>query len=118
MSIALRVKQLREAKGLRQNYVAQAMGTSQQSYNMFERNADLAKVKTLKRFCSLLDVELSFLMAEDIPVTEENLIKYGKRKYNDLIKDYEKYRNIFSDISLMSHFATAANTKASPQASF
>lgn len=109
MNLADRVRKMRELKGYRQNQVARAMGISQQSYYAFERNADLAKVKTLKRFCAMLEIELIFLLAEDIPVTYENLNRYGTRKYNDVINDYEKYKRIFSDSNLLTHIVNGLN---------
>ena len=109
MNLAERVKKARELKGFRQNQMAKAMGISQQSYYSFERSADLAKVKTLKRFCNTLNIELSFLMAEDIPVTYDNLTRYGTCKYNDVIKDYEKYKRIFSDSNLLTHIVNGLN---------
>lgn len=89
MKMAARIRKIREISGLKQAAVAASLQITQQAYFGLEKSADNAKLTTLRRFCSVMNVELSFLIADDIPVTAENIEKYGRRRYSDIVSEYE-----------------------------
>lgn len=88
--MASRIRKIREISGLKQAAVAASLQITQQAYFGLEKSADNAKLTTLRRFCKVMNVELSFLIAEDIPVTAENIEKYGRRRYFDILCEYEQ----------------------------
>lgn len=90
MTIASRIKKIRDLSGLRQSEVAGLLNISQQAYCGLEQSADNAKLETLRRFCRVMKVNLSYLISDTLPVTEETLNKYGGRDYADIIAEYEK----------------------------
>jgi transcriptional regulator with XRE-family HTH domain len=90
MTISLRIRKIRELRGWKQAAIAASMNISQQGYSQLEQNASNARLDTLKRFCKVVDVELSFLIAMDVPITDETLARFGSVKYNELLTDYKK----------------------------
>ncbi len=90
MFIAPRLKKIREIRGWKQASVAEAMHTTQQSYSSLEQGSGFPKIDTLKRFCDVMNVELHFLMALELPITEENLERYGTMEFSELISDCNK----------------------------
>jgi transcriptional regulator with XRE-family HTH domain len=102
MKMAARIRKIREISGLKQAAVAASLQITQQAYFGLEKSADNAKLTTLRRFCNVMNIELSFLIAEDIPVTAENIEKYGRRRYFDILCDYEQLEKrtiVFEDIA-------------------
>ncbi|HLP49885.1 MAG TPA: helix-turn-helix transcriptional regulator [Chitinophagales bacterium] len=99
--MAARIRKIREISGLKQAAVAANLQITQQAYFGLEKSADNAKLTTLRRFCNVMNIELSFLIADDIPVTAENIEKYGRRRYFDIVSDYEQLEQrkaVFNDI--------------------
>lgn len=90
MNISSRIKKIRELSGLRQSEVASRLNITQQAYCGLEQSADNAKLETLRRFCKVMEVDLSYLISSTIPVTEESLKKYGTKDYADIISEFEK----------------------------
>ena len=90
MNIAPRLKKIREIRGWKQAAVADAMKTTQQSYSSLELGLKFPKIETLKRFCDVMKVKLHFLTAEDVPVTEETIEKYGNKNFSELITDCQR----------------------------
>ena len=81
MFIAPRFRKIREIRGWKQASVAAAMHTTQQSYSSLEQGTGYPKIDTLKRFCNVMNVQLHYLMAVDVPITEESLEKYGSKDF-------------------------------------
>ena len=77
MDLAPRIRKIREIKGRKQITVALAMNVTQQAYSCLEQRADNCRLETLKRFCEVMEVELSYLVALDVPVTEETFERFG-----------------------------------------
>jgi transcriptional regulator with XRE-family HTH domain len=90
MFIAPRLRKIREIRGRKQASVAAAMHTTQQSYSSLEQGTGFPKIDTLKRFCDVMNVQLHFLMATDVPITEESLDRYGSKDFSELISDCHK----------------------------
>lgn len=87
MSIGTRLRAIRQIRGWKQIVIADAMHVTQQTYSKLERGKGSPEVDTLKRFCNIMNVQLHFLLAMDVPVTEENLDKYGAIQFSQLITE-------------------------------
>ena len=90
MIIATRIRKIREIRGWKQIAVAGAMNISQQAYSCLEQGANNARLETLKKYCHVMNVELAYLVAIDVPVTEETLNRFGSTNYNELLTSYKK----------------------------
>lgn len=93
MRMASRIRKIREISGLKQAAVAASLQITQQAYFGLEKSADNAKLGTLQRFCKVMNIDIAFLVAEDIPVTSENIEKFGRRRYYDIISGCEENAN-------------------------
>ena len=90
MTISNRIRKIREIRGWKQTAVASSMNITQQAYSCLEQGAGNARLETLKRFCDVMNVELPFLIAVDVPVTDETLARFGQKKYNEFLTAYKK----------------------------
>ena len=90
MTIASRIRKIREIRGWKQTAIASSMNITQQAYSCLEQGANNARLETLKRFCDVMQVELPFLIAIDVPITEETIAKYGNKSYYEFISTYRK----------------------------
>ena len=70
--IAARIRQIRLRRGIKQGAVASALGCTQQNYSILECDAKNPLLSTLLQLCSVLDVELWYLLSP-LPVTDETL---------------------------------------------
>ena len=101
MTIAIRIRKIREIRGWKQAAVASSMNITQQAYSCLEQGAGNARLETLKRFCDVMKVELPFLIATDVPVTEETLSSFGEKNYFEFITTYKKLQQkleVFDEI--------------------
>ncbi len=90
MTIASRIRKIREIRGWKQTAVALSMNITQQGYSCLEQGASNARLETLKRFCDVMNVDLPFLVAVDVPVTAETLVAFGEKNYNEFLTTYKK----------------------------
>lgn len=90
MSIASRMRKVREVRGWKQAAVAESMKITQQAYSFLEQGNGSPRVDTLLRFCEVTKVELSFLLALDVPVTEETVARYGTKTFGTLVTEHER----------------------------
>lgn len=90
MTIASRIRKIREVRGWKQTAIASSMNITQQAYSCLEQGASNARLETLKRFCDVMKVELPFLIATDVPITEETIERYGNKSYYEFISTYRK----------------------------
>jgi transcriptional regulator with XRE-family HTH domain len=82
------MRKVREVKGWKQSAVASSMHITQQAFSFMEQGSGSPRMDTLSRFCEVMDVQLHFLLAEDVPVTEETVIKYGTKSFSEFISDH------------------------------
>jgi len=115
MTISSRIRKIREIRGWKQTSVAASMHITQQAYSCLEQGASNARLETLKRFCDVMNVELPFLIAIDVPLTEESLARFGEKKYNDFLDAYKKLEHkleVFDELLMgNSHSIMNANAK-------
>ena len=90
MIIATRMRKVREIKGWKQASVAASMSITQQAFSFLEQGYGSPRVDTLKRFCEVMKIELYFLLAYDVPVTEETLDRFGSKGFFELITNYKQ----------------------------
>lgn len=89
LSLSERIRNIREFRGMKQVAVATEMQISQQAYSFLERKAGNLKMETLKKFCSVMNVDLPFLLATDIPVTKENMETFDSLNYSKVFNDFK-----------------------------
>lgn len=63
MTIAQKIRQLREQAGMTQVEIARSLGISQQAYSQYESGRRRPKMETLFRFADALDVSFTELMS-------------------------------------------------------
>ena len=90
MTIASRIRKIREVRGWKQTAIAHSMNITQQAYSCLEQGASNARLETLQRFCDVMKVELPFLIATDVPITEETIERFGSKSYFEFISTYRK----------------------------
>jgi transcriptional regulator with XRE-family HTH domain len=93
-----RIRDMRKYRGLKQFSVAAEMQISQQAYCRLETNADNMKVKTLQKICESIKVDVSFLLADDIMVTDQNMAIFDGMSYASICEDYKRLKNKLSVI--------------------
>lgn len=101
ITLADRLRKIREYRGLKQSAVAQEMNVSQQAYSCLETKGANIKMETIQRFCNAMKIEVSFLLALDIPVNDENLHIFEQKNMAQVVEDYKKmsYRlSVYEDL--------------------
>ena len=88
MNIAIRMRKVREVKGWKQSAVANSMQITQQAFSFLEQGSGSPRVEMLNRFCEVMNIQLHYLLSEDVPVTEETVTKYGTRSFSDFIIEH------------------------------
>ena len=65
ISIADKIKTLRENKGYSQEYMADMLEVSQQTYSLIEKKPEKSNLIRIQKLASILDVKVSFLLNEE-----------------------------------------------------
>ncbi len=91
MSVAERIRRIREIRGLKQANVARELNITQQSYGNLENHLNNPKLETLARFCEVMHLPLFFLLDNNIPITDENVELFSKRGIGEI---YDNYKNL------------------------
>ena len=84
------MRKVREVRGWKQSAVADSMKITQQAYSFMEQGNGSPRVDTLLRFCEVMKVELSYLLAHDVMITEESLERYGMKTFGSLTLEHER----------------------------
>jgi|LakMenEpi03Aug12_release.lakeMendotaPanAssembly.Ray.scaffolds.fasta_scaffold21242_11 transcriptional regulator with XRE-family HTH domain len=71
MQLAKRIRAIRENSGLSQADVAYELNISPQAYSKIERQADRARLETLRKLADILSVSVVFLVDVDNPHVDE-----------------------------------------------
>jgi transcriptional regulator with XRE-family HTH domain len=101
MNIAVRMKKVREVMGWQQATVASSMQISQQAFSFLEQGSGSIRIDFLSKFCEVMNVQLHYLMAVDVPVTRETLEKYGSISFSQFIADHDHLQQGLSHIDRM-----------------
>jgi transcriptional regulator with XRE-family HTH domain len=91
MSVGERMKKVREIKGLNQKEVAARMKVAPPTYAIMEEDPN-PKYSTLKKFCEAAEINISFLVAEDLPLTDDNAQFFDSMKDRSFLLTYEQLR--------------------------
>lgn len=112
MTIASRIRKIREVRGWKQTAIASSMNITQQAYSCLEQGANNARLETLKRFCDVMKIELPFLIAVDVPITEETIERYGNKSYYEFISTYRKLEQ---KVEIFEELLTSSENKMNKQ---
>jgi transcriptional regulator with XRE-family HTH domain len=93
MQLHERIKKIREYRGLKQLNVAAEMNITQQAYSWLETKSGNIKLETLQRFCEVMQVDLPFLMAYEIPINPENMETFAGSSYSRIFEDYKRLKH-------------------------
>ncbi len=91
-----RIRKIREHRGYKQSAVASEMKITQQAYSCLETKAGNLKMETMQRFCDVMKIETSFLLAFDIPVNDENLQMFDRLNFSQVVEEYKRLNNKLS----------------------
>lgn len=90
MLIGENIRQLRIKKGLSQEYMAEKLGISQQSYSRIEIKAVNTALSRLKEIAEILEVHLFTILEPELS-KEMDLLKKGERNiYLELLGNMQK----------------------------
>ena len=106
--IGTRMRMVRQAKEWKQSTVAEYMHITQQAYSYLEQGNSTPRIDTLTRFCDVFKISVNFLLASDVPVTEENIEKYGSWEFGTFIKEQNilEQKKAFLNKAIEDHYAS------------
>ena len=81
------MRMIRLCKGWKQSTVADLMNITQQAYSHLEQGNSAPRIDTLNRFCKISEIQLNYLLAFELPVTEQSIVKYGSWKFGKFIEE-------------------------------
>ena len=84
------LKALRAGKGISQQKLAEAIGTSQQAINRYENQNVELDISTLIKFADFFETTVDYLIGRQIPANAEKMIAYDLSKEEAEIID--RYR--------------------------
>jgi len=88
--ISSRLMKVRMIRSLKQSYIGQHMGITQQAYSILENKKGSIGINTLKRFCKATNVSIELLVASSIPITQENIDFFNENDLSLLIDGYRR----------------------------
>src|SRR3954462_13924993 len=93
MTLQERLRRIREYRGYKQAAAAQEMHITQQAYSCLETKGGNLKMETMLRFCEVMKVEMSFLLAFDVSINEENMQMFDRLNLSGVVDEYRKLIN-------------------------
>jgi transcriptional regulator with XRE-family HTH domain len=93
MTLQERLRKIREYRGYKQAAAAQEMHITQQAYSCLETKGGNLKMETMLRFCEVMKVEMSFLLAFDVNVNDENMKMFDELNLSGVVSEYRKLTN-------------------------
>lgn len=72
MQVNLRVRQIRQSKGITQTFVAKQLGVTVQTFNSYEKGRTQLKVDTLKRIAEILDEPIENFFEQKLYETKKS----------------------------------------------
>ena len=93
MTLQERLRKIREYRGYKQAAAAQEMNITQQAYSCLETKGGNLKMETMLRFCEVMKVEMSFLLAFDVNVNDENMKIFDTLNLSGVVNEYRKLTN-------------------------
>ena len=98
MTLAERIRRIREEKGMTQKQVASLMGISQQAYGQYESGAREPKPETLGRISAALGESASDLLKYSFPLDEKKQEDYENRFIHGIVSQDSKEFQIFERV--------------------
>jgi transcriptional regulator with XRE-family HTH domain len=93
MTLAERIRKIREIRGLKQSNVARELNITQQSYGNLENRNNNPKLETLSKFCEVVKIPISFLLDPTIPVTDENVSLFSEKSMGEIYSHYQNLKD-------------------------
>src|SRR5688500_16338440 len=93
MNLQERLRKIREYRGYKQAAAASEMHITQQAYSCLETKGGNLKMETMLRFCEVMKVEMSFLLAFDININDENMKMFDRLNLSGVVDEYKKLQN-------------------------
>jgi len=93
MTLQERLRKIREYRGYKQAAAAKEMKITQQAYSCLETKSGNLKMETMQRFCEVMKVEMSFLLAFDLGVNDENMKMFDHLNLSGVVDEYKKLTN-------------------------
>ncbi len=78
-NVAENIRLIREAKGLKQDYVASKLKVTQQAYSKMENNPEIMTLQRLRDLSKILQVDLLTLLGEETVFIQQNYNQSGGR---------------------------------------
>lgn len=88
MVISKRIKTIRRKLHIKQSYVAHKMGVSQQFYSSIESGEKVYSLATISKIATIFEIDLLFILTPEIPITDETITLFKKKKVSDIIINY------------------------------
>lgn len=97
-----RIKEIRTAKGISQQELADFLGTSKQVISRYETNQRTPKITVVNEYAEKLNIELNFLLGEENP-TNISSLSPEKQEFIDFIttlddRELQKVLDVFRAI--------------------
>ena len=96
-SIAFRIRKVREFRNYSQKYMARRLGITQSSYSDLEKGNTTLKEERLSLIAAVLEVSVSFLIIEDIPLLNMDQPQYDLRLQGQTDNEIEPLINLLKD---------------------
>lgn len=93
------IKKARKAKGLTQIEVAAKLGVTQGNLSAWETGRWQPDVESIKEMCNLFNCTADFLLAREIPATEDG--ENAVNMYVAMAREFERMQLTESDLSFM-----------------
>ena len=93
MTLAERIRKIREIRGFKQSNIAKELNITQQSYGNLENRNNNPKLETLNKFCEVVKIPLSFLLDPTIPVNDENVALFSEKSMGEIYSSYQNLKN-------------------------
>ena len=93
MEAGIKIKKVREFKNLSQEFVAQKLGISQESYSRLENGQTKLDLKRLQDIATVLEIDPTLLLSFDDSFTFNHCTQCGKvvHNYNGHSKEEKHY---------------------------
>lgn len=106
-TIGARIKRIREIRGLNHKKIAAKMNISPQTYSTIEEGVNL-KYSTVKKFCEAVEIDPSFMLAEDVPISSETIEFFDRMRGKAFLLCHEQLRQkveVYSEVLKFNNFA-------------
>jgi len=91
--VSTTIRSLREAKGLKQSYIAKRLHITQQAYSQIEKNPEMITLKRLLEIADLLDESPGTILGIGNDLVQQNFGQKGGQAATQLIQNHTTAEN-------------------------